>query len=112
MSHASVSYGGKEAEAGEEGRGKGEAIALRRGELVQGEAEVGGADQGRLHESAPGLLRRRPGGRPRLDNEAAWRLRSKGKAHGVLSGFNWQRLNFPTAAEKAFAKGENECKKA
>ena len=38
----------------------------------------------------------------------ARRLRPKGKAHGGRAGAstNWQRLNFPTAAEEAFAKGE------
>ena len=44
----------------------------------------------------------------RAFDEAARRLRPKGEAHGVLSdkfSRNWQRLNFPTAVEKAFAKG-------
>jgi hypothetical protein len=37
---------------------------------------------------------------------AARRLRPKGKAHGVLAGKHWLRVNFPTPAEQAFAKGE------
>ena len=42
----------------------------------------------------------------RAFDDAARRLRSKGMAHGARSGTNWQRLNFPTAAETAFAKRE------
>ena len=44
----------------------------------------------------------------RAFDDAARRLRPNCKAHGVLSGSKnkWQRLNFPTAKEQAFAKGE------
>jgi len=43
----------------------------------------------------------------RAFDAAARRLRPKGKAHGGRASNNkWQRLNNPTAAEKAFAKGE------
>eukprot|EP01046_Picozoa_sp_COSAG06_P045542 COSAG06_NODE_6312_length_2989_cov_2.014879_2_plen_71_part_00 len=42
----------------------------------------------------------------RAFDEAAWRLRPKGKAHGGRAGSNWHRLNFPTIAETAFAEGE------
>ena len=42
----------------------------------------------------------------RAFDAAARRLRLKGKAHGGRSGTQWLALNFPTAAEKAFAKGE------
>jgi len=49
----------------------------------------------------------------RAYDEAARRLRPKGQAHGVRtgarsdgSGGHWARLNFPTAAETAFAKAE------
>ena len=42
----------------------------------------------------------------RAFDDAARRLRSKGMAHGGRSGSHWQRLNFPTAAETAFAKRE------
>ena len=41
----------------------------------------------------------------RAYDAAARRLRPKGKAHGG-AGVHWQRVNFPTAAEKAFAKGK------
>ena len=34
---------------------------------------------------------------------AARRVR-RGKAHGGRSGVHWHRLNFPTAAEEAFAE--------
>lgn len=34
---------------------------------------------------------------------AARRLRPDGEAHGGRSGTHWQRLNFPTAEEAAFA---------
>ena len=40
----------------------------------------------------------------RAFDEAARRLRPKGQAHGHRSVRHWQRLNFPTAAEKAFAR--------
>ena len=39
----------------------------------------------------------------RAFDRAARRLRPKGMAHGGRSGTRWQRLNFPTAAETAFA---------
>ena len=51
----------------------------------------------------------------RAFDKAAWRLQPSGKAHGVRSGTNWQRLklethkqnwqrlNFPTAKEEAYA---------
>ena len=43
----------------------------------------------------------------RAFDAAARRLRPQGKAHGGRASNNkWQRLNNPTAAEKAFAKGE------
>ena len=42
----------------------------------------------------------------RAFDAAARKLRPKGKAHGGRSGKRWQRLNFPTAAEEAFAKAE------
>jgi hypothetical protein len=39
----------------------------------------------------------------RAYDTAARRLRSQGKAHGGRSGTHWQRLNFPTAKEVAYA---------
>ena len=40
----------------------------------------------------------------RAYDDAARRLRAKGEAHGGRAGQRWLRLNFPTAAEKAFAQ--------
>ena len=40
----------------------------------------------------------------RAYDAAARRLRPQGKAHGGRAGVHWHRLNFPTAAEKAFAQ--------
>ena len=37
---------------------------------------------------------------------AARRLRPRGLAHGGRAGYQWKRVNFPTAAEQAFAEGE------
>ena len=39
----------------------------------------------------------------RAFDAAARRLRPQGEAHGVKSGRNWLRLNFPTVEEEGFA---------